>query len=208
MDHPRSTSSRVLEGLQEGDQRLLVSVPQLGAEIMTAVDDIIRAFAERKQLLAEIGEYLTCLLVGRALWQCPQIMQQLNEESDHRLVMHQSLDWLRRLRQRVEIGHQIYWSPCRDRTDLYSFLIKDRNEPVQHLPGSLDHIGQVAGGYAQPACRGRPVDHPEDLVAQPRILGSFLGPQHLRDRVLEDAHARLDRRAWVERTDVVVQQIG
>jgi len=65
---------------------------------MAAVDDIIRAFAERKQLLAEIGEYLTCLLVGRTLWQCPQVMQQLNDDFDHLLVMRQPLTELCRLR--------------------------------------------------------------------------------------------------------------
>ena len=41
---------------------MLVRIAQFGAEIVSAIDDVIRAFAEREQLFSNIGENLPRLL--------------------------------------------------------------------------------------------------------------------------------------------------
>jgi hypothetical protein len=63
---PRQLRDMTLECLQERDQCVLVGVAESGAEIVAAVDDVIRAFAEHKQLFADIGKDLPRLLVGGA----------------------------------------------------------------------------------------------------------------------------------------------
>ena len=58
---------------------------------MPAVDDVIRAFAEREQLLADIRKDLAGLVVGRVLRQGAQIVDQLEDGGDDLLVMGEAL---------------------------------------------------------------------------------------------------------------------
>src|SRR5271165_6999974 len=114
------------ERLQKSDQRLFVGIAEVGAEIVAAVDDVIRAFAQREELLANIREYLARLLVASARRQCLQVMHQLHDNLDHRLVAQQPLAQVRRLRQRVEIGQQVDWRSSGDGTESTCWPISTR----------------------------------------------------------------------------------
>src|SRR3546814_1311830 len=61
----------------------------------------------------------------------------------------------------------------------------------------------IAGRYHDLAACGGAVDGSGDLVAQHRILGPRCRPQQLGDRGVEHPHARIDRRAFVERAEAV-----
>ena len=79
------------ERLQKRDQRLLIGVTEVGTEVMAAVDDIIRTFAQREELLSYIREYLTRLLVRGAGRQCFQVAHQLHYRFYDRFVVSQPI---------------------------------------------------------------------------------------------------------------------
>src|SRR4029077_12802505 len=56
-------ATNLSERLQEGDQRPLVGVTEVGAEVMAAVDDVIRAFAQCEEPFSHICEDPACLVV-------------------------------------------------------------------------------------------------------------------------------------------------
>src|SRR6266436_6198161 len=113
------------ERLEEGDQRLRVAIAEVGAEVMAAIDDVIRAFAQYKELLADVREYLARLIVGGARRQRLQVAHQLHHRLHHRLVVRQSLAQARCRRQRLEVGQQIDRRPGRDRSDFEPALIEE-----------------------------------------------------------------------------------
>ena len=53
-----------LKGLDELDQRVLVVVAEVAAEVVTLIDDEVRAFADRHQVRHQIAQSGSCLLIG------------------------------------------------------------------------------------------------------------------------------------------------
>src|SRR5260370_15238048 len=104
-----------LECLENLDKRSFVVVAQAGlllevicAEIVAAVDDIVRAFAEFEQRVGQVRENPACVLVSRPLRQMCQVMLCLEKKVEDLTVVLQPLRRVVAIRQQVEITKQIY----------------------------------------------------------------------------------------------------
>jgi hypothetical protein len=90
---------------------------QRGAEVMTAIDDVILAFAQPEQLLADIGEDLARLVVARTLGQSPQIPDEL-QDRQHLFGVLGARDYPAAIgRQQVEIRQQVDGRPLQLRPE-------------------------------------------------------------------------------------------
>src|SRR5580692_9554248 len=104
---------------------------------MSTVDDQIRAFAQRKQLLNDICKDLSCVLVGSVMRKSLEIGTNLEHEIEELLVMFKTFGRIRAFREWVEICQQPNRSTLRDRPNLNQLLLLI-NEP-----------GEKAGDPAQ-----------------------------------------------------------
>src|SRR5689334_13656665 len=99
-----------LKCLEKFDKRSFVVVAQtrlllevICTEIVAAVYDIVRAFAEFEQRVGQIRENSACILIARPLRQMCQVMLCLDKEVENLAIMLQPLSRIVAVRQQVEI---------------------------------------------------------------------------------------------------------
>src|SRR5207247_4064880 len=92
----------------------------------------------------------------------------------------------------LEAAEEIDGHPRRNGSDLHPTLAEEPGYVAVERPEErAQERRQIAAGHAQIAPHGGAVDHAGDPVSEHAILLPLLRPQHLLDRAVEGAEARL-----------------
>src|SRR5260370_2556759 len=182
-----------LECLENLDKRSFVVVAQAGlllevicAEIVAAVDDIVRAFAEFEQRVGQVRENPACVLVSRPLRQMCQVMLCLEKKVEDLTVVLQPLRRVVAIRQQVEITEQIYRRARGYRSNLDAVIPEARRQAAAAGSQQRMQIARdIAGWNPQVAGIRRAIYNARNLVAENLVLVALFRPQHLLDRILK-----------------------